>query len=298
MLVVSILANLYFLFELGIRKFNEPTNKLGVLKQDIKVGLFDQPEILFDLPKGITVRDVAPRGIGAIGQFENERFSIVVTSDHDDLVDYKISTEDLYPFGNYYSADYPVMKKRSDTPTSDFQNGDIIFQTSKSSQSKAIQLATNSEYSHMGIIYEKDNKLFVYEAIQPVKLTPLDEWIKRGEDGHFVLKRIKDSKKILTKETLAKMMEIGQQYENKDYDIYFEWSDDRIYCSELVWKIYKQATGIEIGELEQLKDFDLTNEIVKQKINERFGDNIPMTEKVISPATMFDSDKLETVLKK
>lgn len=298
MLVVSILANLYFLFELGIRKFNEPTNKLGVLKQDIKVGLFDQPEILFDLPKGITVRDVAPRGIGAIGQFENERFSIVVTSDHDDLVDYKISKEDLYPFGNYYSADYPVMEKRSEDKDADFQNGDIIFQTSKSLQSKAIQLATNSKYSHMGIIYEKDNKLFVYEAIQPVKLTPLDEWIKRGEDGHFVLKRIKDSKKVLTKETLAKMMEIGQQYENKDYDIYFEWTDDKIYCSELVWKIYKQATGIEIGQLEQLKDFDLTSEIVKQKINERFGDNIPFTEKVISPATMFDSDKLETVMEK
>jgi hypothetical protein len=28
------------------------------------------------------------------------------------------------------------------------QNGDIIFQTSSSSQSKAIQLGTNSPYSH------------------------------------------------------------------------------------------------------------------------------------------------------
>src|SRR5690606_5876902 len=36
------------------------------------------------------------------------------------------------------------------------QNGDIIFQTSKSSQSQAIQLATKSKYSHMGIIYESE----------------------------------------------------------------------------------------------------------------------------------------------
>lgn len=62
-----------------------------------------------------------------------------------------------------------------------FQNGDIIFQTSKSSQSKAIQLATNSKYSHMGIIYETDGQFFVYEAVQPVKLTKLNDWIKRGE---------------------------------------------------------------------------------------------------------------------
>jgi hypothetical protein len=29
--------------------------------------------------------------------------------------------------------------------------GDILFQTSKSAQSKAVQLATKSKYSHMGI---------------------------------------------------------------------------------------------------------------------------------------------------
>jgi hypothetical protein len=33
-----------------------------------------------------------------------------------------------------------------------FRNGDIIFHTSTSDQSKAIQLATNSRYSHCGII--------------------------------------------------------------------------------------------------------------------------------------------------
>ena len=34
---------------------------------------------------------------------------------------------------------------------------------------------------------------------------------------------------------------------------------------------------------------------MKQKMKERYGDNIPMDEKVISPATMFNSDKLITV---
>ena len=33
---------------------------------------------------------------------------------------------------------------------------------------------------------------------------------------------------------------------NKDYDLYFEWSDDKIYCSELVWKIYKNGADIEL----------------------------------------------------
>jgi hypothetical protein len=38
-------------------------------------------------------------------------------------------------------------------------------------------LATNSKYSHMRIIYRNDRKYFVYGAVQPVKLTQLQEWI-------------------------------------------------------------------------------------------------------------------------
>ena len=186
-----------------------------------------------------------------------------------------------------------------DEPFSNYiENGDIIFQTSKSSQSKAIQLATNSKYSHMGIIYEDEGHFFVYEAVQPVKLTPLKNWITRGENGHYVIKRLKNADQVLTNSVLTKMKKVGEQFNGKPYDIYFEWSDDKIYCSELVWKIYKQAAYVEIGQLEQLSDFDLTNEIVQTKMKERYGDNIPMDEKVISPAAMFNSDKLITIYEK
>ena len=191
-----------------------------------------------------------------------------------------------------------IDEKKDSFVHSNYQNGDIIFQTSKSSQSKVIQLATNSKYSHMGIIYKNDGRYFVYEAIQPVKLTPLAEWIDRGENGHYVIKRLANADKVLTHSTLAKMEQLGAQFKGKPYDIYFEWTDDRIYCSELVWKIYKQSVGIEIGQLEQLSDFDLSTAIVKAKMKERYGDSIPMSEKVISPATMFNSDKLVTIEKK
>ncbi|MDE5422630.1 YiiX family permuted papain-like enzyme [Ancylomarina sp. DW003] len=177
------------------------------------------------------------------------------------------------------------------------QNGDIIFQSSKSSQSKAIQIATKSKYSHMGIVYKTNDKLFVFEAVQPVKQTPLNEWIQGGADGHFVIKRLKNADVILTNEVLNKMRQAGEKFAGKNYDLYFEWSDDRIYCSELVWKIYKEAANIEIGKLEKLSDFDLSNRVVQQKIKERYGDIIPKNEKVISPAAMFNSTHLELVFK-
>jgi len=178
---------------------------------------------------------------------------------------------------------------------SNIKDGDLIFQTSLSGQSKAIQLATKSKYSHCGIIYRNNGELYVFEAVQPVKTTPLEEWVARGEDGHYVIKRLKNSDEVLTAEAINKMKREGKKLIGKDYDLTFEWSDDKIYCSELIWKVYQRATGIEIGELEKLSSFDLTHEVVEKKMNERYGDKIPLDEVVISPAAIFDSEVLMTV---
>jgi uncharacterized protein YycO len=175
------------------------------------------------------------------------------------------------------------------------KDGDLIFQTSLSGQSRAIQVATNSKYSHCGLIYKDGDKYYVFEAVQPVKKTPLEKWIARGKDGHYVIKRLKNADQVLTTTTLKKMKNVGNTFDGKNYDLTFEWSDDRIYCSELIWKIYKRGADIEIGQLQHLKDFDLTNEVVKKKMKERYGDNIPMDEYVISPAAIFDSELLTTV---
>ena len=177
----------------------------------------------------------------------------------------------------------------------ELKNGDLIFQTSLSRQSKAIQLATKSKYSHCGLIFKNDNKFYVFEAVQPVKFTPLDKWIARGKDGKFVIKRLKNSESILTYSTLEKMKKIGDKFLGKNYDLTFEWSDDKIYCSELIWKVYQRATGLEIGKLQKLKDFDLSNQAVQAKMKERYGDKIPTEEIVISPVAIFESDLLMTV---
>jgi hypothetical protein len=175
------------------------------------------------------------------------------------------------------------------------RNGDIVFQTSRSSQSAAIQFATKSQYSHMGIVYVRDGEPFVFEAIQPVKLTPLAAWVERGERGHFIAKRLSDAESQLTAEALSKMRAVGERFAGRDYDLYFEWSDDRIYCSELVWKVFEQGAGIELGKLQTIADFDLTHPAVQAKLKERFGDQIPRHEIVVSPVAIFDDAKLQTV---
>ncbi|WP_294822556.1 YiiX family permuted papain-like enzyme [uncultured Flavobacterium sp.] len=183
-----------------------------------------------------------------------------------------------------------------DNPAAILQDGDIIFQESVSAQSRAIQLATHSRYSHCGIIFKTADECYVYEAIQPVQSTPLEKWIKRGRDSHYVVKRLKNSHTTLNEQNLQKLQVFAGLYNGMDYDLYFGWGSKQMYCSELVWKTYNNSIGIEIGSVQRLRDFDLTNPTVKSKLEERYGKNIPYDEKVISPKALYESELLETVI--
>ena len=176
-----------------------------------------------------------------------------------------------------------------------FQNGDIIFHTSQSKQCEAVKIATNSKFSHCGIIFIENGKTYVYEAVQPVKMTLLEDWISHGKDAKYAVKRLKNSDKILTNEVLQKMKSYGKSMNNKDYDLYFEWSDDKIYCSELVWKIYKNGANIELCKTKKLKDFNLDNPLVKSIMKERYGNKIPFNEAVVAPSQLYESEIVETI---
>ncbi|MFT4827117.1 MAG: hypothetical protein ACI96L_000401 [Paracoccaceae bacterium] len=176
--------------------------------------------------------------------------------------------------------------------STDWQNGDIVFQDSESTQSLAIKLATNSKYSHCGIVMNLNDEWMVLEAVQPVKVTPIDKWIAGGTEGQYVRKRLKNGKQ-LSVAVANKMWKIGESYIGKNYDIFFDWSDDRLYCSELVYKIYQRGAGIELGTMKKLKEYNLNSKEVQEQLKLRYGADIPLNHKMISPQDIFESDLLE-----
>lgn len=175
------------------------------------------------------------------------------------------------------------------------REGDIVFQVLRTGQGPAIQLATRSQYTHVGIVLLRDGSLCVFEAVEPVRFTALSAWIARGEKGHCVIKRLKAADSLLDTQALARLHELVPNFEGKHYDVTFGWSDSTIYCSELVWKLFDRALGIHVGKLRQLRDFDLSAAIVREKMKQRYGDRVPLEETVISPADIFDSTLLRTV---
>jgi uncharacterized protein YycO len=118
----------------------------------------------------------------------------------------------------------------------------------------------------MGIVFFRNGSPHVYEAIKTVQYTPIRKWADRGEDGRCVVKRRGEADRILTSQAVKRLRQAGAKFQGKPYDSYFEWSDKRIYCSELVWKIYDRGIGIRVGRLQKVRDLDLSDHIVKTKI--------------------------------
>jgi uncharacterized protein YycO len=167
------------------------------------------------------------------------------------------------------------------------KDGDILFQDTGGDLGEAIKIATKSKYSHCGMVIKEGKEIQVFEAIGPVQYTPINEWVKHGANNSFKAYRLKKAEVISGLQIKSWKLK-AIDYIGKAYDHVFGWSDDKIYCSELVWKMYKNI-GIEISKPKQLKDFDLSHKLVKQQLQMRYGKNIPYEEKVVSPQDLLES---------
>lgn len=175
-----------------------------------------------------------------------------------------------------------------------YLDGDLIFHESQSNQSKAIQEATGSRWSHVGILFQEKGNWFVAEAVQPVKVTPLSAFISRGKNKDYQIYRIPN----LSNLQIEAVRENAKTFLGKNYDIYFEWSDDLIYCSEFVFKVYYGATGLEIGTIQKFKDLKLDGPYVKELIKRRLEDTgreLNVEENIVTPATQITDSKLKLV---
>lgn len=93
------------------------------------------------------------------------------------------------------------------------------------------------------------------------------------------------------------MRDAGAAMLGRPYDLQFRWDDERLYCSELVHKVYA-AGGVELGEKRRAGDFDLSSPAVRAAMRERFGGAkgaFDPEEPVVSPQSIFDDAELMTV---
>lgn len=173
------------------------------------------------------------------------------------------------------------------------REGDVVFTGSARGQGEAIIAATGSEYTHCGIVFQRDGKWMVLEAVQPVGVVSLEEFKSRSRPGLFLARRLKAP---LAPAGYQKARAWAEAQIGKNYDGRFLWDDGSLYCSELVWKIFERA-GVELCAPRRFRDYDLNKPSVRKLIDQRFGgmERVPLDEKVVAPSDLAGSPLLEDV---
>lgn len=175
------------------------------------------------------------------------------------------------------------------------QEGDLVFQSQPGRLAKLIQLVTHSPYNHVGLVFIRKGKSYVLEAAQPVRFTRFDRWTLQGKGGKFAARRLKNAREVLTPKVLKRMEDFAQKSLGKKYSFTYLWGDGNYYCSSLVWAVYRDTTGLELGKFQKIKELDLSSPLVKKELTKRFGFFWPAEQKVITPGQIYQSDLLVTV---
>lgn len=201
--------------------------------------------------------------------------------------------------GSFSPQNPPVAKFRVEDLL--LQEGDLIFQQTSGFQGQLFEEMSQSLWTHVGVLREIAKDWYVTEAQKSVTRTEITKFVARGKNQAIIIARVKPSYVDLSKtENQAKFISALGDYMARPYDDYFEWSDARIYCSELVWKAFSNAFGKPLSVLKKLKDYRLDGPIASRLIAEyerETGQKVNFEETVVGPDTILASGALQIIYK-
>ena len=170
------------------------------------------------------------------------------------------------------------------------QTGDILFQSLPSNELvDTIEGTTHSPFSHCGVVVKRDGKWTVIQALGTVHYTTLYWWIAQGRWGHFAVYRLKP----VYVHAISRFAVELDKFAGLPYDYHYDMDDDAIYCSELVYKAFRNATGEELGTLVRLGDLDWKP--YAQTISKYEGGPPPLQRMMITPKHLSEAGQLEKV---
>ena len=131
------------------------------------------------------------------------------------------------------------------------EEGDLIFQALPLDDDliEAIEGVTESNYSHVGVLLNRDGIWTVIEASRPgVIYTPFEEWKIKGRNERWAAYRLKAA----YREHIPQFRTELEAHIGKPYDFKYEFTDEKLYCSELVFHAWKKASNKDMGKRENI----------------------------------------------
>jgi uncharacterized protein YycO len=214
--------------------------------------------------------------------------------------------------GAAFAQDETVLGQKPLKDFSKLKSGDLVFiRSSSGDRADAIERLTKSPLTHCGIVINEGRRWIVYEGAghigdyKDVKAWQIVESTKQGGHPPAVLHLIYVRRYSGSLEgKLDGLRRKAKELHDTPYDNKFAWNNhdpssgkEYIYCSELMWKAFHDAVGIDLGTPHPLKDYlNQASKEDKPKVEADFkhylGDHYDPEEKAISPSEVFKSDEL------
>ncbi len=166
--------------------------------------------------------------------------------------------------------------------------GDVILQPLHCRICSVIENETQSIYSHIGVVIKK-NPILVAEAFQEVRVVSLQEFLSKTQRNQDVKVIRNPEFQYIDKDQF--LNDFYHHFFGLPYDSKFLWSNNKLYCSELIYKLFKFYN---ISQPEpKIMSFSREKEFWEQY----FEGNIPSRQLGISPASYDLSPYFKEVLR-
>lgn len=125
-----------------------------------------------------------------------------------------------------------------------WQDGDVIVQNSKMTETLPLFATDGSGFTHIGLVATGERGAVVIESFNGVVETPVHDFLKRGKSGAFAVFR----QASLSDEQRKAVVAAAKRHLGKPGDYFFRRSWDQLYSSELVRLAYSDI-GVDLGRL-------------------------------------------------
>lgn len=170
------------------------------------------------------------------------------------------------------------------------KTGDILFQPLfRERFVRVVEGATGSIYSHCGVVTKHNDKWVVIAAWGSVKYKSLYKWISQGRFGKFAVYRLRSQ----YHDDIPRFIVELEKYLGLPYDYRLKMDDKALYCSELIYKAFKNAYGEELGSLVRLGDLNYKPYI--DFIRQMEAGNLPLERLMIPPKQLSEAPQLVKV---
>jgi len=171
----------------------------------------------------------------------------------------------------------------------EFREGDVLLQHIPSHLGSVIRDIAESRYSHCGLVVNNGGRLAVIEAIRPVKYTSLPEWVGQGQGNDFTQLRPAG----LSAEQLAQVAGEARKLLGSPYDLQYDLDENKIYCSELIYKAFLRGAKLKVGALQKLEE--LNWQPYENFIRHLAGGGLPLERVLVTPESLAKDENFKQV---